>query len=129
MTKQARGFTLLEILVAFVMLALVGGALLQLFQGGLRNIGSSADISHAALLARSKLAELQAIKTLSAGSQSGQFSDGYRWKLDLSPYTQEDGINLPESNLHALSATLDIEWEQDRRYRINTLLLSKSAAP
>ena len=41
--KAARGFTLIEILVALTMFAVVGGALLQLFEGGLRASRQAAD--------------------------------------------------------------------------------------
>ena len=125
--RRARGFTLLEILVAFTLLALLGGTLLQLFQGGLRNIDSSDKISHAALLARSKLAELQSVKALAIGQQSGRFNEEYHWRLELQPYTSENGKSLPPANLRALHATLDILWSNQGRYRVQTLLLSKDS--
>jgi general secretion pathway protein I len=120
-----QGFTLLEILVAFVVLALVGGALLQLFQGGLRNIDVSTHLSHAALLARAKLNELSALDNLQPGSSEGDFSDGYRWQLQLEPYAGNGDDVPPDSPLQALSATLDIHWEPDGTYRAHTLLLSR----
>jgi len=122
--RGARGFTLLEILVAFVVLALVGGMLLQLFQGGLRNIDSSAHTSHAALLAKSKLTELSAIAGLQAGQLSGDFDEQYRWTLELTPYTSEDEAPLPEAGLLGLHATLDIHWQPHGHYRVTTLLLA-----
>ena len=124
MLRHARGFTLLEILVAFVVLAMVGGALLQLFQGGLRNIDSSAHVSHAALLAKSKLTELSASSGLSPGLRSGRFDDTYSWQLELSPYTLENGAPLPQSSLTALHAELQITWEPRGSYRVQTLLLA-----
>lgn len=123
-----RGFTLLEILVAFMLLALVGGALLQLFQGGLRNLDSSAEITHAALLAKSKLTELSALGEVQPGNDSGRFDDRYRWELALEPYLETDAL-LPESAQQPLRATIDIRWNRDGLYRLQTLLLSRREGP
>lgn len=126
---RQRGFTLLEILVAFAMLAVLGSTLIQLFHGGLRNIDSSAHISHAALLAKSRLTELQASSNLQPGELSGNFDDRYSWQLSLEHYDSENGQLLPESTLRALHATLDVTWEPDGRYRVTTLLVGKQASP
>lgn len=120
---KQRGFTLLEILVAFAMLAVLGGTLIQLFHGGLRNIDSSAHISHAALLAKSRLTELQASSRLTPGEYSGTFDDDYRWQLRLQPYDNDNGKPLTPSALQAMQADLDILWAPDGRYRISTLLI------
>lgn len=126
--KQS-GFTLLEILVAFAMLAVLGGALIQLFHGGLRNVDSSAQISHAALLAKSRLTELQASNRLTPGEFNGTFKAGYRWTLRLEALNADAGELLPPSHLKGLHATLDILWEPDGRYRVSTLLVSKAESP
>lgn len=123
---RQRGFTLLEILVAFVVLGLLGSLMLQLFQGGLRNLDSSEHISHAALLARSKLTELQSQPALTPGLSEGQFDDTYHWRLQLTPYTIDaDGQPLPPSRIAALLAELSIHWPADGEYHLQTLLLSK----
>ena len=89
--RRQKGFTLIEILVAFVVLAVVGGALLELFQGGLRNIGLSGEYSHASLLARSKLSELRSRSQLPMGESSGTFDDTYEWQMTVEPYVDENG--------------------------------------
>ncbi len=129
MNRHAAGFTLLEILVAFVVLMLIGGTLLQLFQGGLRNIDSSRQLTYAALLARSKLNELQVTANLTEGSSEGRFDQTYRWTLLLEPYTQEQGQPLPDSPLRGLQATLTVHWEPRGSYRLDTLLLAGRTSP
>ena len=128
MTRHA-GFTLLEVLVAFIVLALVGGMLLQLFQGGLRNIDSARHTTHASLLAMSKLTELQATSNLEDGDYEGEFDETYRWRLNLQPYVEEDEDALSSSELSGLTATLDVLWEPDGRYRLKTLLLTEAESP
>ncbi|MET0049123.1 MAG: prepilin-type N-terminal cleavage/methylation domain-containing protein [Sedimenticola sp.] len=128
MRGKARGFTLVEILIAFLMLAVVGGVLLQLFQGGLRNVRQSDGYSHAAMLASSKLAELQAASNLVAAKQSGEFADGFRWRLELHPYTEESGQALPGAPVRLLEAHLEILWDEEDTpytYAIYTLFLTR----
>jgi general secretion pathway protein I len=122
-----RGFTLLEILVAFVVLALVGGALLQLFQGGLHNLTTGDGYSRAALFADSTLSRLRAEPALAAGEQQGDLQDGYRYSLALSPYA-EDGEIQPG----LLQADLKISWGDaghPNSYQLRTLLLTHSTDP
>lgn len=126
--RRSAGFTLLEILVAFVLLGLVGTSLLELFQGGMRTVGLSAEYSHAALLARSKLAELQAYKTLEQGESSGEFDTAYRWHLRVFPYEPLEGDPLPPTpGIEPLLVELTVSWGDDSRprdYRLTTLALS-----
>jgi general secretion pathway protein I len=83
----ARGFSLLEVLVAFVVLALVGTALFRLFGGALANVSASEDWSRALLVAESVLAEISGTQPLRAGTQSGTADDGrVRWDASVTPY-------------------------------------------
>lgn len=119
--RTQRGFTLLEILVAFMVLALVGGALLEMFQGGLKNLSTGDAYSRAALLAESTLAQLRAEPQLSPGERGGELEPGFDYHLSLTPYV-EDGV--PDEQL--LEATVTVTWGQDaaeRSYRLRTLLL------
>ena len=83
--RRSRGFTLIEILIALTMFAVIGGGLLQLFNQGLRAARLADDRAHAVLLARSKLTELQAFPYLQPGTLTGSFEDGFRWEASLSP--------------------------------------------
>jgi general secretion pathway protein I len=132
LAARARGFTLLEILVAFVVIGVLGGAMLQLFQGSLRNVALSAEYTEAALLARSKLAEFEARGTLRAGVEEGEAGQGYRWRAELVPYFPERDVESaqeaqPESPLEALRLTLTMSWGDDaetRDYVVETVLLT-----
>ena len=54
--SASRGFSLLEVLAAFVVLALVGTALFRIFSGALGNASLSDEYSRATLYAESRLA-------------------------------------------------------------------------
>ena len=83
--RRNRGFTLLEVLIALVILALAMTALVQSFSTGLDGINRGEARVIAILHARSKLAEFTARSELSEGDWSGEFANGYRWQAILAP--------------------------------------------
>jgi general secretion pathway protein I len=90
---QERGFSLLEVLVAFVILALVATALFRLFSGALGNMGAADDYSRAALMAESVLAETAAAQPLREGSVTGTTEGGrFAWTAKVAPFTPS-GVN------------------------------------
>lgn len=126
--KSARGFTLLEILIALTLFALVGGALLQLFHGGLNTVSTAGGHAHAALLARSKLTELQAYRQLQPGVEQGEFEDGFRWRTEL---TEADSVpDHAVAGLVPLNLVLEVSWGDPgspRRINVESLLLSRES--
>jgi general secretion pathway protein I len=85
--RRAAGFSLLEVLVAFVILALVATALYRLFAGSLANVGAAEEYSRALLVAESVLAEVGGTKPLRAGERSGRVEDGQiDWKASVVPW-------------------------------------------
>jgi general secretion pathway protein I len=84
---RAGGFSMLEVLVAFVILALVGTALFRLFSGALTNAAAAEDYSRAVLVATSVLAEAAATPPLREGSQTGTTEDGrIEWTTRVALY-------------------------------------------
>lgn len=106
--SRAGGFTLVEILVALTLFAVVGGSLLQLFHAGLGSVRTAGAKAHATLLARSKLTELQAYPDLRPGTLHGDFGDGFRWEAVLSP-ADVPNLSSPESP-QPLALDLRITW-------------------
>lgn len=86
MHQHSRGFSLLEVLVAFVILGLVLGALMEIFSGGLRNVGLAGEYQHATLLGQSKLATVGIELPLKEGESNGDFDSTYRWQISIRPY-------------------------------------------
>jgi len=90
-TSRSRGFSLLEVLVAFVILSLVATALFRLFSGSLANVGAAEDYSRAVILAESVLAETGGAQPLREGSRSGSADDGRTsWRASVSPWDPPD---------------------------------------
>jgi len=87
----ARGFSLLEVLVAFVILSLVATALFRLFSGALGNASAADDYSRAVLVAESVLTEAAAAQPLREATQSGSADDGrIAWTTRVVPYSPPD---------------------------------------
>jgi general secretion pathway protein I len=84
----SRGFSLLEVLVAFVIVALVGTALFELFGGALNNVAVADEYSRGVLLAESRLAAAAIENTpLRESSDQGSTEDGkYSWTTRIEPY-------------------------------------------
>lgn len=82
-----RGYTLIEVLVAFAVLALALTFLLGTLSGATRQVRWSADAGRAALHAQSLLAEVGVGEALRPGRDEGELEDGrYRWQLEVAPY-------------------------------------------
>ena len=91
---RARGFSLLEVLVAFVILALVGTTLFNLFSGALGNVSAADDYSRALLIAESVLTETAGTQPLKEGTQQGTTEDGrITWKTEVTPYVAAGAQN------------------------------------
>ncbi len=95
MRKSQRGFSLLEVLVAFVILALAMGVLMQIFSGGLQNATRAAEYQQAVLLAQSRMASIGTEMPLSEGDNTGEFDSKYRWHVSIQRY-QEDPAQSSE---------------------------------
>jgi len=94
------------VLVAFVILALVGTALFNLFSGALTNVAAADDYSRAVLIAESALTEAAAAQPLKEGSQQGTVDDGrIAWKTEITPYIASGPTN-PDTERGSQAMTL-----------------------
>ena len=90
-SDRSRGFSLLEVLVAFVILALVATALFRLFGGALNNASAADDWSRALLLAETRLAVAATTTPLREATDQGTQKDTpLRWQTKVEPYTAPD---------------------------------------
>ena len=122
--RRARdeGFTLLEVLVALVVLATTVVAVLQLFGGGLRLARTAGDHTDAALLASAKLGELEP-GPLTEGAVDG-VEGPYRWvrRVTLDPSLLPAQLETPETvRLRLARVNVEVQWGQGRRFELATL--------
>jgi type II secretion system protein I len=97
----ARGFTLLEVLVAFTVLALAMGALMQVFSRGVNNADVADRYAKAAMVAESLLASTGIEETLAEGETNGE-TEGYQWRRSVKLYVS--GTEVPSPSTLELNA-------------------------
>jgi len=97
-TRQRQaGFTLLEVLVAFALLAGASVLLLSILANGLRDVGDAERHGEAALHARSLMDDFGRMERLRPGSRSGTLDAGrYRWVLEVQRVPDPMPFVLPD---------------------------------
>ena len=82
---RQRGFTLLEVMLAFVLLAAALGLLLGMLSRGLRQVTQSQGESEATLYAQSLVDQMGALEPIHPGRSDGDFGGGrYHYQLEIS---------------------------------------------
>lgn len=110
MTSGDKGFTLVEVLVALVVLAVTAVALLQSFAGGLRASDGARQRAHAMLLAQSTLATVGVELALAPGIVNGRFDDRFAWQVAIAPEEEGGGGSDDGSAIKAMAVTVTISW-------------------
>lgn len=96
--RRAAGFTLLEVLIAFAVLAVMLIPILQVFGGGLGLTQTARGYAEGTLLARSKLAEVSGAKDLAEGETSGEFEErGFHWQASV--VQDQSVVTLPDNTV------------------------------
>lgn len=114
--RRQSGFSLLEVLVAFAVLAVTLGVLMQVFSGAVGATHTSGGYSRAAALAESKLNAVGIDIPLELGSFTGEPEDGLSWFVVIEPY--ESGLDLfAEPAFDAFIVTAVAGWGEEERRR------------
>jgi general secretion pathway protein I len=130
MTKPSqRGFSLLEILVAFVLLALAMAVLMQIFSSSLNGATVADRYAKATMLAESKLASAGVEEALKEGSTSGTYDNMFNWAVEIKPFNEPSadtsGANLDQILFVKLfEVTTTVSFPTDGA-RTRTVTLSK----
>lgn len=94
--RLQRGYTLIEVIVAFALLAVALTLLLGTLSGATRQVRWAGDAGRAALHARSLLDTVGIVEPLQAGELAGDFDDGrYRWTLQIARWRDPALANRP----------------------------------
>ena len=130
--RQARGFSLLEVIAAILLLAITFGALMEVAGGSIRLSQNAAQYTQAALWARSLLDTRFALDPIQPGVTEGRFDDHYRWRLQVTPWVAP-GV-APAANANAMQMyqlNLDVMWGSEpfaRTAHFSTLRIGSRAS-
>lgn len=117
-----RGFTLIETLVAFVILALSLGAIFSIFSNSLQAVQLGADRAHALALAQSRLAVIDMDGMSGIGVTSGEDESGYRWRADIHDMP-DPPFETGESGAVPVEIVVTVSWggARSRSVELTTL--------
>jgi len=120
-SNDDKGFTLIEILVAVVVLGIAVTIVLQLFSANVRAIATSEDYVYASAKAEAKMREVLDNDEISEISFSEITDDGYRIDVSIAEVLHERTENL---QVRLLEVDLKISWtkgENDKSLTLRTM--------
>ena len=117
---RAAGFSLLEILVAFVGIAMLLGVLVQLFENGLDTVRIGERYTRATVIAQSQLAVAGIEQPLEEGVTSGMADEGFHWRMTVTGYSDEQ-MSAAQHLVRPLTVQVEVSWEEDGEPRMVSL--------
>jgi prepilin-type N-terminal cleavage/methylation domain-containing protein len=117
MSRGARGFALLELIVALAILGAGFSVLFTSLSASARNIGRLQTFQRRRELVENLLAELELVQGLRAGDEArGVFTDGTRWSIDVRPFART--LQNPDGLVRIL---LRVEWDGRSGPQVRTI--------
>ena len=121
-SSSAKGFTLLEVLVAVALLGIAITVVLQLFSADLKAIAASEEYVSATARAEAKMREVQDNDTLSEGTTSEMTNDGYRLDVSVASTLQERTDTL---QVMLMDILVTVRWTKGTKERSLSLRTMK----
>jgi len=123
MIANNKGFSLLEILVAFTIMAISLGIVLKIFSSGVNTAVISEDYMIATQIAESVMARAGVEEALEVGETSGIEGDKYQWQVKI---TRDETFEITEgSEIELLAVQVTVKWDENlanaRSVELNTL--------
>lgn len=106
---EESGLTLLEVLVAFVILAVAMTTVMRVFSTGLEGTRRAERANLAAALAEAKMAAVGVLIPVRAGRLDGIEDNGYSWEVNIEPH-REAGIGVTQPATEAMHVRVEVRW-------------------
>lgn len=121
--RQQQGFTLIEVMAAFGMFALLFGLMMQILSTSMGNTRRAGDYTQAAMWAQSKLDTLGLEEMIEPGTYSGRFDDRFSFEMEITEelIADERALDLLELPLALYKVSLVVKWENNREVVFETL--------
>ena len=123
------GFTLIEVLVAFAIAALLLVPLLRIFSGGGAALTRSERAAEAALWAQTVLEARNGEAPMAEGVEDGDLPGGYHWQRRVTVYSEGAAALRPRTPLVPYEVALTVSWTERGRARAVTLDTLELAPP
>lgn len=113
-----QGFSVLEILIAFVVMALVVGSLLQLFGTSMRNVVLADEYSFAVQIAESRMqavgTEIPVEKDNVTGTEEGT---AYQWAVQMEPVELDEEQDNFSLSIQPYQVSVIVSWDSAGKKR------------
>nr|WP_275401478.1 type II secretion system protein [Wenzhouxiangella limi] len=115
LSGRQQGFTLIEVMAAFVVFSLLFGVTLQILSTSMSNTRRAGDYTQAALWAQSVLDVAGLENMLEPGTTSGRFDERFSWTLEVSEEQVFDdrGLDPNELPVALYHLRLVVEWGEN----------------
>lgn len=110
--------TLIEVLVAFVLLSLSLAVIFHIFSGGFRNARLAEGYSRAVFLAESRLAAVGIESALIPGETTGIQDQGFSWRMVVTTVEEPPTtVGATPSTIRLYQVWVQVSWSEDGRSR------------
>jgi general secretion pathway protein I len=109
------GFTLVEVITAIAILSIALGSLMTMIGNALRQTGQADRMAEAGSLAQSLLARLGPELPLGERQDTGQFADGFHWRLNSQRFG--DAGDRQQWPMSAYKISVEVDWHDGFRER------------
>lgn len=124
---KQQGFSLLEILIAFTILAMSLSILLKIFATGVNSAILSEEYNAAVQIAESLIAKANVEAKPHNNRTTGVEDDKYHWEVSVSPFKFVAGKFTLKSTAELYKIEVQVNWgdddENNRQLRLTTLRL------
>jgi len=124
--RCSAGFTLLEVMLAFVIFALSFATVLEIMAASMHGVGRAKDDTEVALLAQTLMDQVGIEIPVEEAEYSGTNMDRYRWKMGVSLYdasteNESQGMSTQEladlSGIELYRVDLYVDWDTGKTGR------------
>lgn len=120
------GFTLIETLVATMILSISVVVVMQLFSGGLKSSKLAGNYTRACFYAREKMETFLLQGAWSDGVYSGEFGDGYTWQARIERLGPVVDEAAQKPLVNQFNLTIGVSWQEGNRlknFKISTIAI------
>ena len=114
---RQRGYSLIEVLVAFSILAMALTVLLKIFSAGLRNVDAAGEYAQAVSIAEAELAVPGILEPLQPGITQGEEDGGYRWARNVSEFRPANRPDYSGAPIPPYLIVVEVTWSAGRGER------------